>query len=197
MDNPDEAPFNQSKQVPQPKSSGFFVEVLKFFFIILFVIVPFRVFIAQPFIVEGASMDPNFGNGNYLIVDQITYRLSDPERGSVLVFKHPLDNKQFLIKRIIGLPGETVQMKSGIVTIINKENPEGFIYKQPYIEFTTTDNKKLELGPDEYFVLGDNRPVSSDSRTWGAVHREEIIGRPFFRLLPFNKINILPGDFSD
>jgi signal peptidase I len=197
MEDKTEPSIDSTEETAQPKGSSFFVEVLKFFFIILFVIVPFRVFVAQPFIVEGASMDPNFDTGNYLIVDQLSYRLSDPDRGSVLVFKHPLDNKQFLIKRIIGLPGETVEMGNGIVTIINEENPEGFVYDQPYVKFKTTDNKTLTLSTDEYFVLGDNRPVSSDSRAWGAVDRDEIIGRPFFRLLPLKKISIFPGDFSE
>ena len=192
QNTPSSAP---KEEMTQPKQSGFFVEILKFTAIIIFVIIPFRIFVAQPFIVEGASMDPIFSNGEYLIVDQLTYHFSEPERGSVLIFRYPLDNKQFFIKRVIGLPGETVNIEKGLITIINQEHPEGFSYDQPFILHKTKDNTTMELGDDEYFVLGDNRRASSDSRTWGAVHEDEIIGRPFLRLLPFREIGVLPGDF--
>ena len=190
-------PLEVAENKPKSKISLFFMEVLKFFLIIVFVILPFRMFVAQPFIVEGASMDPNFANGQYLIVDQLSHRFEDPARNSVLIFKYPRDHKQFFIKRIIGLPGETVKMTDGEIRIFNTDFPEGFMLDQSYLKNTTRDTLTKILGDDEFFVLGDNRPVSSDSRIWGTVSREEIIGRPFLRLVPLSKIGILPGDFSE
>lgn len=181
----------------EKKGSVFFAEILKFFAIVIFIIVPFRVFVAQPFIVEGSSMDPIFTNGQYLIVDQLTYHFEEPERGSVLIFKYPLDENQFFIKRVIGLPGETVKIRGSQVFIENEEIPKGFEYDQSFISFNKNDNTTLTLGNDEYFVLGDNRPVSSDSRAWGAVNKDEIIGRPILRLLPLSEIGVFPGDFSN
>ena len=190
-------PKNPSTDGNTNKGGGFFMEVLKFFAIVVFVIVPFRIFVAQPFIVEGSSMDPIFHNGQYLIVDQLTYHFDEPERGSVLIFKYPLDEKQFFIKRVVGLPGETVEIRGQKVFIKNSEYPEGFEFDQSFLTYNKSDNVTYTLSEDEYFVLGDNRPVSSDSRSWGAVKSDEIIGRPILRLLPLSKIGVFPGDFSE
>jgi len=180
----------------KPKMRGFLGELVRFFLIVVFIIIPFRIFVAQPFIVEGASMDPTFKNGQYLIVDQISYRFEEPERGSVLIFKYPRDPKQFFIKRVIGLPGETVEIDDGKITIFNTENPKGFSLDEPYLEFEKIDSSKITLKSEEYFVMGDNRAVSSDSRYWGPVPKDNIIGRPFLRLLPLSKTGIFPGDYS-
>jgi signal peptidase I len=152
-------------------------------------------YIAQPFIVSGPSMDPTFNTGQYLIVDQISYRFEDPKRNEVIVFKYPRDPKTFYIKRIIGLPGETVHIDKGIVTIINDQNPDGFVLADGYISNNHKTNETFQtiLESDEYFVMGDNRAESSDSRLWGALKEEYIVGRPFLRLLPFSKIEIFPG----
>ncbi len=188
-------PTEQVAESPKKaKESGFFGELFKFFLIVVFIIIPFRIFVAQPFIVEGASMDPTFHNGQYLIVDQLSYHLTEPKRGSVIIFKYPRDPKQFFIKRVIGLPGETVKVENGIVTIINKENPKGFVLDEPYLKFKKYDDAELTLNSDQFFVMGDNRAVSSDSRFWGAVPRDNIVGRPFLRLLPLTTIGIFPGD---
>ncbi len=173
-----------------PKKNNFWKELIKLLLIAFLVVVPFRKFVAQPFIVDGASMDPTFHNGQYLIVDELTYHFKAPERGSVLIFRYPKDPSKYFIKRIIGLPGETVSLNQGEVTIINSEHPEGFKLLEPYVKFEKIDTKTYTLGTGEYFVMGDNRYGSSDSRVWGAVPKENIIGRPIIRFWP---LGILPG----
>jgi signal peptidase I len=150
----------------------------------------FRTFIAQPFIVDGASMDPTFRSGEYLIVDELTYYFKEPERGSVLIFKYPQNPKKYFIKRIIGLPREIISIKNGVVTIKNDENPNGFVLKEPYVKFQKDEDLIFTLIDNQYFVMGDNRRASLDSRAWGAVPVENIIGRPVIRLLP---PTLLPG----
>ncbi len=180
----------------QPKKESFIKEITKFSIIALAIVIPIRTFIAQPFIVSGASMDPTFATDQYLIVDQISYRLEKPHRDDVIIFKYPLDPKTYFIKRIIALPGETISMDNGKVTILNKENPKGFLLNEDnYItkNHRTSDTFTRELGLDEYFVMGDNRPQSSDSRTWGVLESKYIVGRPFIRLFPISKISIFPG----
>lgn len=178
----------------QPQEN-FFKELIKFIIIAALIVIPVRTFIAQPFIVDGPSMDPTFNTGQYLIVDQLTYHLNEPKRNDVIVFRYPRDPKVFYIKRIIGLPGETVSIKNGYVTIINSENPDGLLLEDNYLasRHRTHENFTSVLGDDEYFVMGDNREQSSDSRLWGSLKREFIVGRPFVRLFPFSKISVFPG----
>jgi len=177
------------------KKSNLFKELIKFALIAFLVVVPFRYFVAQPFIVNGASMDPTFHTGEYLIVDQLSYEtFEEPQRGSVVIFKYPEDHSKFFIKRIIGLPGETVEIRGSEVTIFNWQNPEGFALDETYITHKKNDSLKVKLGDEEYFVLGDNRLQSSDSRIWGPVERSEIVGRPLIRLFPLNQLQLLPGD---
>jgi len=173
---------------------SFFRELLEFAIIAVVVVIPFRIYVAQPFVVNGASMDPTFKNGEYLIVDQITYRFDTPERGSVLIFKYPKDTTKYFIKRVIGLPGETVSIKDGIVTVKNKTHPEGFTLSEPYIVHSKSDSFEMTLDNDEYFVLGDNRSGSADSRIWGPMPTEDIVGRPLMRLFPLSAAGIMPGD---
>src|SRR3954469_7904676 len=113
------------------ETKEFWKELIKLLVIAAVIVIPFRLYIAQPFIVDGASMDPTFRTGQYLIVDELTYHFKTPERGSVLIFKFPKDESKYFIKRIIGLPGETVSIKSGVVTIANSENPKGFVLNEP------------------------------------------------------------------
>jgi len=170
-----------------------FKEIIQFALIAAFIVLPFRLFIAQPFIVNGASMDPTFASGEYLIVDQISYHFNHPSRGSVLIFKYPEDPSKYFIKRVIGLPSETVQIHNGNVTITNRDYPNGLLLDEPYIEFPKKDSIEVSLTDDEYFVMGDNRLGSSDSRAWGPVKSEYLIGRPVVRLFPLEKLSILPG----
>ncbi len=171
-------------------------ELARFAVIALIIVIPIRVFIAEPFVVSGSSMIPTFENADYLIVDKISYKLSNPERDDVVVFRYPNDKKKFFIKRIIGLPNDIVDIKGSVVTITNKEYKDGLKLAEPYVKNFSNDNVHFELKGDEYFVMGDNRSGSSDSRYWGAVKREFITGRAFLRLLPINKIDVLPGDYK-
>lgn len=171
-------------------------ELILFALLSLAIVAPIRIFIAQPFIVSGSSMFPTFHNNDYLIVDELSYRLGDPQRYDVVIFRYPGDTTKFFIKRIIGLPGETIDIKGKDVTIQNKENPNGFKLDQSFINNEMNANKHYVLESDQYFVLGDNRNASSDSRVWGAVPRNLLIGKAFLRLYPLNKINYQPGDYK-
>ncbi|MEK7505968.1 MAG: signal peptidase I [Patescibacteria group bacterium] len=180
---------------PQEISTGksFVREMAEFALLTLLVVLPIRFFVAEPFIVSGASMEPTFETGDYLIIDQLSYRFHEPERGDVVVFKYPKEPSKYFIKRVIGLPGETVELAGQEVTIKNASQPGGFLLDQSYISFSSDNFKTVILGENEYFVLGDNRPVSSDSRVWGALPREDIVGRPLVRLLPISEIESFPG----
>jgi len=149
-----------------------------------------RNFLVQPFLVNGASMEPNFHNNDYLIVDEISYRFKEPQRGEVVVFKYPGDEKYFYIKRIIGLSGEEVEIKDGKIIVFNKEFPDGFILSEPYLpnNLITSGNKRVKIDDDKYFVLGDNRNFSFDSRSWGLLDKKEIVGITRLRLWPLNKV---------
>ncbi len=172
-------------------------ELLKFALIALVIVIPIRMFVAQPFVVSGDSMFPTFHNGEYLIVDELSYTIGQPHRGDVIVFHYPNDPKRYFIKRIIGLPNEEINISGGKITIINKDNPNGFTLTEPYIDepFGTTSNYKT--GAEEYFVMGDNRNRSSDSRTWGLLSRKLMVGRAYLRLLPLKEISYLPGYYKE
>lgn len=180
--------------MPKEKSENFFTELLKFALIAVVVVVPVRLFIAQPFIVSGASMVPTFLNGQYLIVDELSYRFEAPKRGDVIIFRYPKDPSQFFIKRIVGLPGETVVLANGTISV-QKSNGESMLLDESYVVNQGNGaNHSYSVPMGEYFVLGDNRPESSDSRTWGLVPRANIVGRAFIRLLPVQTIDIFPGN---
>lgn len=157
-----------------------------------------RFFVATPYIVSGASMEYNFENHDYLIIDRLTYDFSAPQRGDVVVFGLPQEPSRDLIKRVVGLPGEIIEISGPEpkVTITNDENPQGYVLEEPYLSQENlggASNMKVTLGPDQYFVLGDNRKVSADSRLWGVLPRKYIVGRVLLRLFPFNMIDFLPG----
>ncbi len=169
-------------------------EIIKFALIALIIVVPIRTYIAKPFIVEGASMVPTFEDKNYLIVDEISYRLSDPKRGDVIVFHPPQNDAVYYIKRVIGLPGETIAIEKGKVTIKNTEHPDGFPLDEDYVSELGTTTLTRTLGETDYFVMGDNRPYSSDSRYFGVLPRDHIRGRAFLRLYPLKDISLFPGE---
>lgn len=162
-------------------------EVLKIVIIALAIVIPIRYFLFQPFFVRGQSMEPNFTNGDYLIIDELSYRFSDPARGEVIVFKYPNNPSQRYIKRIIGLPGETIEIKGG-TTIIHYNGESQILDETDYLSSNvlTPGEVKVSLTENEYFVLGDNRSVSSDSRRWGSLERKNIIGKVFIRAWPLN-----------
>jgi signal peptidase I len=167
---------------------SFFWELIKIFLIALLIVIPIREFVFQPFFVKGQSMEPNFHDLDYLIIDEISYRFHSPERGDVIVFRNPNNPGQRFIKRIIGLPGEIVKIKDGKITIID-QNGESFVLDESeYLPKGTITPGDLEthLGDNQYFVLGDNRSSSLDSRFFGPILKEEIIGKVAFRLWPLS-----------
>lgn len=170
----------------------FIFELLKIVLISLVIIIPVRYFLIQPFYVKGASMEPNFHDKEYLIVDEISYRLNSPKRGDIIVFRYPRNPQEYFIKRLIALPGEKVQVKDGGVYIFNAEHPEGFRLEEGYLgEGVKTygfSEDITTLGDEEIFVLGDNRNASKDSRTFGPVNKSFLIGRVLFRGYPFDKM---------
>ena len=178
-----------------PAGSHFISDLIRFAFIALLIVLPFRLFIAQPFIVNGESMVPNFDTGEYLIVDQISYAFRDPNRGDVIVFRYPNDPDQFYIKRLIGLPTETLVLRDGTITIINDAHPNGIKLTEPYVEIPGDTSLRVTLAADEYFVLGDNRSASSDSRRWGPLKERFIQGRPIIRVFPLDQFELMPGAY--
>ena len=150
-------------------------------------------FLMQPHSVIGASMEPNFYDGDYILTDKITYRLQQPQRGDVVVFRYPNDLSVDYIKRVIGLPGENVLIENGAVTIFNTDNPDGLKLKEPYLPSDTytsggpyfPEGKKTLVPLNSYFVLGDNRTRSSDSRFWGTMPKDDVVGKAWFRYWPF------------
>lgn len=145
-----------------------------------------RFFLIQPFYVSGQSMEPTFENNQYIIVDQVSYRFHAPRRGDVVVFKYPKNVSFSFIKRIIGLPGDTVTIHEGEVTVTNSKNPDGLTLAEKYITSRTSGELTTTLKKDEFFVLGDNRPNSSDSRSWGILPKRLIVGKVWVVLYPFD-----------
>jgi signal peptidase I len=191
---------------------SFLLEIIKVVFLAFIIIVPIRVFLFQPFFVQGESMSPNFEDSNYLIINEFGYKQNsfdigskhlftigsfrDLQRQAIVVFRYPKNHTQFFIKRVIGLPGEKVEIKDGKVTIFNAQNPDGYVldesaYLNKNLKTSVASNDLIvNLKDDEYFVLGDNRNYSSDSRVWGPVNKSEIIGEVALRAWPLNAITI-------
>jgi len=173
------------------KTLLFFWEIIKILIIAGIIVLPIRYFLFQPFIVKGDSMVSNFQSGDYLIIDELSYRFSDPNRGDVVVFKYPLDTTQRFIKRVIGLPGETVDISGGKVTI-SKDGNTKVLDESHYLPNLKTDGTvHVTLKDNNYFVLGDNRQFSYDSRRWGILPKEDIIGKAFMRLYPFATFSLV------
>jgi len=206
-------PVVPGEPAPAQSSNSSLWETVKFILLAVVIVVPIRLFIAQPFIVDGLSMYPTFNDRDYLIVDELTYRFKDPARGDVLVFQYPCPNTEvtnandcpstkYYIKRIIGLPGDTVITSAGKDVIIkNAAHPEGVDLPEAYIPVReqpgSYPSETVTLGADQYFVMGDNRPNSSDSRIWGVLDRKYFVGRPMLRLFPFKSISAYPGEQTE
>ena len=175
----------------------FVVELAEVVLISLAIILPIRYFLIQPFYVKGASMEPTFMDREYLIIDEISFRTRKPERGEVVVFRYPVDPRQYFIKRIIGLPGETVSIVNDSITIKNADHPDGVkldesSYLSPSV--MTYGDKSVKLGPDEYFVMGDNRTSSLDSRIFGPLKSSFIVGRVWIRGWPVDRFTLYGPD---
>jgi len=188
---------------------SFIFEIVKIVILAFVIIVPIRVFLFQPFFVQGASMEPNFEDNQYLIINEFGYKdtnlglggktvvdikpFKEITRETVVVFRYPLDTSKYFIKRAIGLPGEKVEVKNGVVKIYNKENPDGFVLDESaYLGKNVKTNGEVTttLNENEYFVMGDNRMFSSDSRTWGPVPKMDIMGKVLIRAWPLDKISV-------
>ncbi|MEI7425637.1 MAG: signal peptidase I [Candidatus Moraniibacteriota bacterium] len=199
----------QKRQEEYVGVGGFVLEIIKIIFLAFIIIVPIRVFLFQPFFVQGASMEPNFQNGQYLIVNEFGFKKTtvavsdlklfsvgafrDIARQTVVVFRYPKNPGTFFIKRIIGLPGEKIEVKNGSYKIFNKENPDGFSPDESaYLDKNTktTGDMVIMLKDNEYFVMGDNRAFSSDSRAWGPVTDDNIIGEVLLRAWPLNEMAV-------
>lgn len=183
--------FKEKSTPNKAEVLSFFWEVAKIVVISLAIIIPVRYYLFQPFFVKGASMEPTFTDGDYVLIDEVSYSFRHPQRGEVIIFRSPQDHSQFFIKRVIGLPGEQIQVKDNEVIIYNKQNPEGFtLDESEYLDSNTETlgNLRTNIDDNEYFVLGDNRLHSSDSRLWGGVNKSLITGRVLLRAWPINKI---------
>ena len=167
------------------KAFSFLWEIGKIALVAFLLVVGFRLFVFQPFLVRGASMEPSFHNWDYLLVDEVSYRFRSPERGEAIVFKFPNDPSQRYIKRIIGLPGETVQVQDGQVAI-SRGTERVPLDEKSYISSDTPGSIQITIPENEYFVMGDNRHYSSDSRSWGTLPEDLIIGRVFVRVFPLS-----------
>jgi signal peptidase I len=186
----------RSDFLPPLKSSfaGFIIELVKIVAIALAIIIPIRTFVLQPFYVKGASMEPTFHDNEYLIIDELSYHLHTPKRGDVVVLRSPSLN-EFLIKRIIGLPGERVTINDGKITIINTDHPNGVLLdEKSYLQTNviTFGNLDVSLSSEQYYVLGDNRPASLDSRSFGPIDRHDIVGRTALRAWPVARAATFP-----
>lgn len=177
-------------------------EIIETIIIALAIFVVFYLFIFQPHEVIGSSMDgiANFKQGQYILTDKVTYKFREPKRGEVIVFKYPLNPKYDYIKRIIGLPGESIMLSKNKVYIFNEQNPNGFILDESeYLASNVkvepknflSEGKKYEIPTDSYVVMGDNRTNSSDSREWGFLKKTEIIGRSYFRYIPVGMMGVI------
>ncbi|KKT87721.1 MAG: Signal peptidase I [Parcubacteria group bacterium GW2011_GWB1_45_10] len=174
------------------KIKVFLIELLESAVLSLIIILPIRFFIIQPFFVKGQSMEPNFHENDYLIIDELSYRLREPQRGEVVVLRSPFEKDYYFIKRIVGLPGETVSVKNGLVKIFNQANPEGIVLDEVYLETdeVTDGDLEVKISQGEYFVMGDNRRYSYDSRRWGLLKESDLIGRVWLRLWPVNVVKV-------
>ncbi len=171
----------------------FALELVEIIVISLAIILPIRYFLIQPFYVKGASMEPTFDDHEYLIIDELSYRMRAPARQEVVVFRYPLDPRQYFIKRIIGLPGETVRISGDRITIMNADHPDGIqIDESAYLspDVPTRGDRTVTLAADEYFVMGDNRTASLDSRTFGPLPAKQIVGRVWIRGWPLDRATV-------
>lgn len=191
---------NQAKEPQEDEGESSMLaiiwETIKYALIAAVIIIPIRTFIAQPFVVSGNSMYPTFHNGEYLIVNEFAKYQGTYERGDVVILRYPNDPSKYFIKRIIGLPNETVTIQNGVVSITSPTQKTPLILTEPYVQNVKQDSSSRTLDKDEFFVMGDNRAQSSDSRIWGPVPRRLMDGKAYLRLFPFTAIRLHPGSLE-
>ncbi|MFC1622537.1 signal peptidase I [Patescibacteria group bacterium] len=193
--NQNQPNFELETQQDEIKNSikSFIWETVKIIIVSLIIIVPIRYYVIQPFYVQGASMEPNFFDKEYLIIDELSYRLNEPQRGDVVVFKYPKSPKDFFIKRIIALPNEKITISNNQIKIYNTDYPNGFILDETeYLPPDTKTPNEIEatLSTNEYFVIGDNRVSSLDSRSFGSITLNDMIGKTWLRGWPISRFTI-------
>ncbi len=180
-------------EIKRKSNARIFLENVIYIVIAILLALIVQKFIIRPFVVNGESMDPTLATGDYLLIDEVTYKLHEPQRGDVVVFKAPPEPTKFFIKRIIGLPGDTVSITGSKITITNEANPKGFVLSEPFITHISNNQLVVTVPVDEYFVMGDNRSGSFDSRSWGTLPKANLRGRALLRLLPIKEADYLPG----
>ncbi|OGZ07918.1 MAG: signal peptidase I [Candidatus Lloydbacteria bacterium RIFCSPHIGHO2_02_FULL_54_17] len=185
----------QKERTPHGRG-GVIGETLRYALVAAIIIIPVRMFIAQPFVVSGNSMLPTFHNGEYLIVNELAKYVGEYERGDVVILRYPVDPSKYFIKRVIGLPEETVSITNGTVSITGAMHASPLVLTEPYVKNQKPDEYSRTLSSEEYFVMGDNRAQSSDSRVWGPVPAKLMGGKALLRLFPFNVITLHPGGIS-
>jgi signal peptidase I len=206
-----ENPEKKQEKLPEAEVEylgigGLLLEMVKVFLLAVVVIIPVRVFLFQPFFVQGSSMEPNFEDGQYLVVSEFGYKQTNLDllhftvdsfktidRQDVVVFRYPKNPEQFFIKRVIGLPGESVAVRQGKVIIYNALRPDGFVLDEhAYLGLgvLTQDIPKVSVGENEYFVMGDNRMFSYDSRMFGPINKDALIGRVLLRAWPVERFSV-------
>lgn len=203
-------PLQPAPVSPEPSPSGvpsetkgfisalgiFFLELIKIVLLAAVTIGFVRYFLFKPFYVKGKSMEPTFHENEYLIIDKITYRIralehkDEVHRGDVIVLVSPVDSKEHYLKRVVGLPNERITISDNKIIIYNTDFPQGMVLEEPYVHVPTAGAVTYTLKDDEYFVLGDNREQSFDSRRFGPIKRDAIVGRAWFRGWPFSRIMI-------
>jgi len=167
-------------------------EFIKVVVISLLIILPIRYFIIQPFYVKGASMEPTFHDREYLIINEVGYHFQEPKRGDIVVFRYPLNPQEYFIKRIIGLPGEKININDGKVYVYNDEHPAGIeldesAYLDDSVKTYDLKDEAIAVESDQYFVMGDNRNASKDSRSFGPLDKSFLTGKVWLRGWPFKK----------
>lgn len=167
------------------------IELIKIFVLAGITVGLVRHFLFKPFYVKGASMEPTYYQRDYLIIDELSYWLREPKRGEVVVFEAPNGVNDFYLKRIIGLPGERVKIEDEKVVIYNEAHPKGFALEEPYLTETTLGSSNVALGEDQYYVVGDNRDESYDSRRFGAIDGDTIVGKSWLRGWPFSRMGVI------
>jgi len=189
---PDYTPRRPDEGSMWENARSFIWETIKVIIISLLIILPVRYFLIQPFYVQGASMEPNFHDNEYLIIDEISYRFNEPRRGDIVVFRYPRDPNQFFIKRVVGLPGEEVQIRDGKVRIINQTGVGFVLDESEYLSagVVTNGSINIRLKVNEFYVLGDNRGSSLDSRSFGPLDSEAIVGKAWLRGWPLNRLTV-------
>jgi len=188
---------------------GLLLEMVRVFILAVVIIIPVRVFLFQPFFVQGSSMQPNFEDGEYLVISEFGYKetnigwsdtnwfrvksFQEINRQDVAVFRFPKNEKEFFIKRVIGLPGESVEIRKGKVIIYNEGHPDGFFLDESAyigVGVLTQDMSRTEVAKGQYFLMGDNRMYSYDSRAFGPVGKDKIIGRVLLRAWPAGRFSL-------